>query len=112
MADDPESAGPSIVGIVCDQFGNPHNGVLLVASSPTQIGGARRTYSDDNGLFAFRHLTPGDFEVAASSPPEPKPVTAKGIRVRTGPPAEVTIILEVPSPEQPAPRPPAYMPVL
>src|SRR5438552_15774725 len=57
----------SISGNVTDESGNPIRGVKIVAASPTQIGGAKTTYTNGEGFFRFVQLQPGTFEVRASS---------------------------------------------
>src|SRR4051794_33372671 len=46
----------SIVGYVFDQTGNPVRGVKITAVSPTQIGGAKVAYTNDEGSFRIRAL--------------------------------------------------------
>src|SRR5262245_42422837 len=58
----------SIVGYVFDQTGAPIKGVKVSASSPTQIGGSKVAYSNDEGYFRIPQLLPGVFEVAAAAP--------------------------------------------
>src|SRR5262245_785848 len=58
----------SITGYVFDEAGMPLKGIKISASSPTQIGGARVGYSNDEGLFRILQLAPGRFEVRASAP--------------------------------------------
>ncbi len=84
----------SIVGSVFDQAGVPIKGVKVTASSPTQIGGKKTTYSDDEGSFRMVGLLPGVFEVAAAAP-KLRTVVQKGINVGISAPAEVNLIMEV-----------------
>jgi hypothetical protein len=84
----------SIVGNVFDQTGQPLKGVKVVARSETQIGGAKTTYTSDDGFFRFPALQPGDFDVTASAP-KLKSVHQKGIKVGVNAAAEVTLIMEV-----------------
>src|SRR4051812_18395405 len=63
-----QSASGSLVGYVFDQGGTPIKGVKVTTTSPTQIGGAKTTYSNDEGYFRFAALFPGTFEVRASAP--------------------------------------------
>src|SRR4051812_33303546 len=58
----------SIIGYIYDQAGNPVRGIKVTATSPTQIGGAKNAYTDDEGAFRLRQLIPGTFEVRASGP--------------------------------------------
>src|SRR5262245_27095061 len=58
----------SIVGYVFDQTGAPIKGVKLTARSPTQIGGAKTGYSNEEGFFRIIGLIPGTFEVGATAP--------------------------------------------
>lgn len=58
-----ERAG-RIEGTIYDDEGNPLGGAIVTATSPTQIGGVRKTTTDEEGGFAFIDLTPGKFVVA------------------------------------------------
>ena len=58
----------SILGYVFDQTGNPIKGVKVLATSPTQIGGSKTGYTNEEGFFRFNALFPGTFEVRASAP--------------------------------------------
>ncbi len=84
----------SIVGSVFDQAGVPIKGVKITASSPTQIGGKKVTYSDDEGNFRMVGLLPGVFEVAATAP-KLRTVVQKAINVGISSAAEVNLIMEV-----------------
>jgi hypothetical protein len=86
----------SILGYVFDQTGNPIKGVKVVATSPTQIGGTKTGYTNDEGFFRFNALFPGTFEVRASAP-KLKTVIQKEIRVGISAAAEVSLIMEVES---------------
>ena len=57
----------SNVGNVFDQVGMPIKGVKISATSPTQIGGAKVVYTDDEGSFRIVGLQPGVFEVTATA---------------------------------------------
>jgi hypothetical protein len=84
----------SIAGYVLDQAGNPLSGVAVKASSPTQIGGTRKTYSGTDGSFVFPGLQPGTFEVTCSAP-QMKSFHQKGVEVGVNAPGEVTCLMEV-----------------
>jgi hypothetical protein len=84
----------SIVGNIFDQTGSPIKGVKVVASSPTQIGGARTAYTNDQGEFRMRQLFPGKFEVRAMAP-KLKTVVQKDVNVGITSSAEVNIVMEV-----------------
>jgi hypothetical protein len=86
----------SILGYVFDQTGNPIKGVKVVAASPTQIGGSKTGYTNDEGFFRFNALFPGTFEVRASAP-KLKTVIQKEIKVGISAAAEVSLIMEVES---------------
>src|SRR5947207_2406133 len=58
----------SITGCVLDQTGSPIKGVKVTTSSPTQIGGRKVSYTNDEGCFRFPILDPGVFEVRADAP--------------------------------------------
>jgi hypothetical protein len=83
-----------MVGYVYDQAGSPLRGVKLEARSPTQIGGTKVAYSNEEGHFRFRELHPGQFEVTASLP-KLRTLVIKGVQVRAGAQAEVSIVMEV-----------------
>ncbi len=89
----------SIVGYVFDQAGQPLKGIKIVAKSATQIGGAKSTYTNDEGFFRFVGLLPGDFQVTASAK-NLKTVEQKGITVGVGASAELNLIMEVETGEQ------------
>jgi hypothetical protein len=84
----------SIVGSVLDQAGTPLKGVKVTVSSETQIGGARSTYTNDEGNFRLPALQPGTFELRAAAP-KLKAVVVKDVRVGISAPAEVNVVLEV-----------------
>ncbi len=84
----------AIVGFVFDQTGAPIKGVRVTITSPTQIGGARHAYSDQEGMFRFLALAPGDFELTAEAPRLTRYIQ-KGIQVGINAPAEVTVVMDV-----------------
>jgi len=84
----------SIIGYVYDQTGSPIKGVKVAASSPTQIGGSRIGYTNDEGEFRMRGLFPGVFEVRASAP-KLKTVIQKEVKVGITSPAEVNMVMEI-----------------
>jgi hypothetical protein len=84
----------SILGYVLDQSGMPLKGIRVLASSATQIGGAKTAYTNDEGAFRFLALQPGSFEVRASAP-RLKTVVLKDVRVGISAPAEVNLVMEV-----------------
>ncbi len=84
----------SITGAVYDQTGQPIKGVKVGASSDTQIGGTKITYTDDDGTFRFVALQPGTFSVTATAP-KLKTLHQKGIRVGVTTPAEVILLMDV-----------------
>jgi hypothetical protein len=84
----------SIIGYVYDQAGNPIRGVKITASSSTQIGGAKVTYTDDEGAFRLRALIPGTFEVQAAAPTL-QTVIQKDVRVGITAAAELNLIMQV-----------------
>lgn len=83
-----------ITGSVTDQNGTPLKGIKITAKSPTQIGGARTVYSNDEGSFTIVNLMPGEFEVTASSQGL-KTFTQRGIKVGVNSPEEIYPIMEV-----------------
>jgi hypothetical protein len=84
----------SIVGYVFDQTGNPVRGVKITAVSPTQIGGAKVAYTNDEGSFRIRALIPGTFEVRATAATL-RTVVQKDVHVGIGAPAELSLVMEV-----------------
>lgn len=88
-----------IIGTVTDQNGVPLKGVKITAKSPTQIGGPKTTYSNDEGAFRFVNLNPGDFDITASSPGL-KTFSQGGVRVDPAAPSEVYPIMEVQTKEE------------
>jgi Carboxypeptidase regulatory-like domain len=87
-------ADGSIIGYVFDQAGNPLAGVQITATSPTQIGGAKRAYTNEEGQFRIRQLFPGTFQVAASAP-KLKTEIQKNLKVGVTSAVEVNIVMEV-----------------
>jgi hypothetical protein len=83
-----------IVGYVYDQTGSPIRGVKVTASSPTQIGGKKSAYTNDEGAFRFPQLAPGTFEVKAEAPKLTTSIQ-NNIKVTIGSPTEVNLIMEV-----------------
>ena len=77
-----------------DQSGSPLKGIRVLASSATQIGGAKTAYTNEEGAFRFLALQPGSFEVRASAP-RLKTVVLKDVRVGISAPAEVNLVMEV-----------------
>jgi hypothetical protein len=86
----------SMVGHVFDQAGQPLRGVKITARSPTQIGGTKASYTDDEGYFRFPALAPGKFELVASAP-KMKTYVGKDIQVGVVSAVELNIIMEVES---------------
>jgi hypothetical protein len=84
----------SIVGYVFDQSGNPVRGVKVIATSATQIGGAKTAYTNDEGAFRIRALIPGVFEVKATAATL-RTVVQKDVRVGITSAAELNFIMEV-----------------
>jgi hypothetical protein len=86
----------SIIGYVYDQTGSPIAGIQVTAVSPTQIGGARVAYSNDEGFFRIPALFPGTFELRAVAP-KLRTVVQKDVLVGITVPAEVNLVMEVES---------------
>ena len=84
----------TLSGDVFDQTGIPLKGIKLTATSPTQIGGARVAYSNEEGRFSLRNLTPGVFSLTASAP-KLQSWRQVGIEIRAGQATDVSVILEV-----------------
>jgi len=83
-----------MIGYVFDQTGSPIKGVKVTATSPTQIGGNKIAYTNDEGMFRFRQLFPGTFEVRATAP-KLKTVIQKDIKVGISAAAELNLVMEV-----------------
>jgi hypothetical protein len=86
----------SIVGYVIDQTGSPIRGVKVTASAPTQIGGKKVVYTNDEGFFRFPILEPGTFQVRTEAP-KLKTQVQENVKVGINAPAELNIVLEVAS---------------
>jgi hypothetical protein len=84
----------SILGYVFDQTGSPIKGVKVTCTSPTQIGGSKTTYTNEEGYFHFSQLQPGVFEVRTSAPKLQTHVE-KDLKVGISSPVELNIVLEV-----------------
>ena len=81
-------------GVVFDQTGTPLKGIRIGLESPTQIGGERVAYSDEQGVFRFLQLAPGAFTLTARSPGM-KTYTQAGIRIAQNQNFDIDVILEV-----------------
>jgi len=88
----------TILGYVFDETGNPLSGVKLTATSDTQIGGAKTTYSDATGLFRFPALIPGAFQVKAEAP-NLKSVVQDRVKVGLNAPVELNVVMQIASGE-------------
>ncbi len=84
----------SIVGYVVDQTGAPIRGVKINADSPTQIGGTKVTYTNDEGFFRIVGLLPGTFQVSTTAP-KLRTVIQKDVRVGVNAAAEINVVMEV-----------------
>jgi hypothetical protein len=84
----------SIAGTVTDQVGQPLPGVKVTVTSPTQIGGAKTTYTNADGAFRVPGLQPGVFDVKVEAP-KLQTVVQKNVVVDVGVPAEVDVLMEV-----------------
>src|SRR4029453_7527636 len=89
----------TLEGHVFDQSGTPIRGVKVVASSPTQIGGAKTATTGNDGLFRFPGLTPGVFTITASAT-KLKTVEQQNVKVSAVTTAEIDIPMEVESAEE------------
>jgi hypothetical protein len=85
-----------ITGYIFDQAGNPLPGVKVTATSPTEMGGGKKAYTNAEGMFRFPVLTPGEFKVKAEAP-RLQTVIQNNIKVGITSPAEVNLIMEVAS---------------
>jgi len=99
----PAVAAAQTVGVlsghVFDQSGTPIRGVKLTATSDTQIGGPKTTYSDDQGGFRLTGLSPGVFTLTAAAD-RLKTVVQKNVRVVAASTAEIDILMEVETAEE------------
>jgi len=89
----------SIDGFVTDQSGNPLRGVKIVAESSAQIGKGRTTYTTAEGTFHLGGLTPGKFNITATSPGL-QTVKQDSIEVGISSPADVNVMMEVKTAEE------------
>jgi hypothetical protein len=87
-------ASGSIIGYVFDEAGMPLKGVKISATSPTQIGGAKNGYTNDEGAFRIPQLDPGKFEVRASAP-KLETIVNKDVKVGISSATELNIIMKV-----------------
>jgi hypothetical protein len=83
----------SITGYVFDQVGNPLTGVKVTASSETQIGGKKTTYTNEEGAFRFPVLEPGKFQVRAEAPKLKTQLVETKVGINA--PTEINILMEV-----------------
>src|SRR2546423_6800019 len=100
----PASAFAQAVGIltghVYDQSGTPIRGVKVTVNSPSQIGGPKVTFTDDEGLFRFPGLTPSaDFTLTPQAE-RLRPTVQKNIRIVAGQPTDVDVLMEGDTGEQ------------
>ncbi len=84
----------SIAGYVFDQTGAPIKGVKVSAKSPTQIGGVKVAYTNDEGYVRIVGLLPGRFEIAATAP-KLRTVVQKDLEVGVIAAAEINLVMEV-----------------
>jgi hypothetical protein len=84
----------SIVGYVFDQTGLPIAGVKVTASSDTQIGGKKVTYTNGEGHFRFPVVEPGVFQVRTDSL-KLKTQVLDNVKVGINAPTELNVIMEV-----------------
>lgn len=89
-----QAVAGSVDGLVLDQNGMPVKGVKVQALSPTQIGGPKTAYTNEEGAFRFPALTPGVFELVASAP-RMSTIRQRGVAVDLGNPVSVTLVMEV-----------------
>ena len=87
-------ASGSIIGYVFDEGGMPLKGVKVSATSPTQIGGAKTAYTNDEGSFRISQLDPGKFEVRAAAP-KLETIVNKDVKVGISSATELNIIMKV-----------------
>lgn len=90
----------ALSGTVWDQTGTPVAGVTVTIESPTQIGGKITTVSDEGGRFRFPALIPGIFKLTAAAP-RLRTVVQTNIRVALARTAEVDVVMEVETAEEP-----------
>ena len=86
----------AITGYIFDQAGNPLAGVKVTATSPTEMGGGKKAYTNGEGMFRFPQLVPGKFKVKAEAP-RLQTVVQDNVTVGITSAAEVNIIMEVAS---------------
>ncbi len=84
----------TLSGQMFDSTGQPLRGIKVVASSETQIGGAKSTATGDDGTFRVSGLTPGKFTVTASAP-KFRSVVLTNIKITPNTTTELQIVMEV-----------------
>lgn len=83
-----------LLGVVRDTTGGALPGVSLTASSPSLIGGPRRTVSDSDGVYRFPSLAPGAYHIEAELAGFTT-ATRSDIRLALGQTVSVDLRLEV-----------------
>jgi Carboxypeptidase regulatory-like domain len=84
----------TIVGHVYDQSGTPLRGVTVTATSPTQIGGAITTVTNDEGGFRLQGLFPGKFKVTLTAP-KLRTTVHENVQVVAARAVELDLIMDV-----------------
>jgi hypothetical protein len=84
----------TLTGHVYDQSGTPLRGVVVEATSPTQIGGVQTSVTNDEGGFRLQGLFPGMFRLKLSAP-KLKTLVQERVRVVAGNAQELDLIMDV-----------------
>src|SRR5215471_1993113 len=88
-----QNAVGRIDGSVFDENGFPLARVTVSARSPTQIGGARVTQTNESGEFHLLGLIPGDFAIRFEAQGL-RPVSRDQIKVHVNVPVNLDVLME------------------
>jgi hypothetical protein len=84
----------TLTGHVYDQSGIPLRGVVVEATSPTQIGGIHTSVTNDEGGFRLQGLYPGTFKLKLTAP-KLRTLVQENVRVVAANIQEIDLIMEV-----------------
>jgi hypothetical protein len=84
----------TLTGHVYDQSGTPLRGVLVEATSPTQIGGVQTSVTNDEGGFRLQGLYPGMFRLKLTAA-KLKTLVQEKVRIVAGNTQELDLVMDV-----------------